>query len=150
MSLNEELTEIKSKITEKFDDPELKAKIGAIVEKLVLSYDGEIRLAPSKWVVRDAPVFPFDYMYLYREDGQAGTPLTFKRYDALIGLRVCYDFDIDTDLGWTLYGDFIMFDDNESVRKVKKLLNDGQINIYGIPLDKYTEFIDGAYNSIIH
>jgi hypothetical protein len=85
-------------------------------------------------------------MYLYREDGRAGTPLTFKRYDALIGLRVCYDFD----LGWTLYGDFIMFDDNESVRKVKKLLNDGQINIYGIPMDKYTEFIDGAYNSIIH
>lgn len=146
MSLKEELTEIKSKISEKFDDPELKSKISVIVEKLVMLNDGELRLAPSKWVVRDAPVFPFDYMYLYREDGRAGTPLTFKRYDALIGLRVCYDFD----LGWTLYGDFIMFDDNESVRKVKKLLNDGQINIYGIPMDKYTEFINGAYNSIIH
>lgn len=146
MSLKGELTEIKSKITEKFDDPEFKSKIGVIVEELVMHNDGDIRLAPSKWVVRDAPVFPFDYMYLYREDGRAGTPLTFKRYDALIGLRVCYDFD----LGWTLYGDFIMFDDNESVRKIKKLLNDGQINIYGIPMDKYTEFIDGAYNSIIH
>lgn len=146
MSLKGELTEIKSKITEKFDDPEIKSKIGVIVEELVMLNDGDIRLAPSKWVVSDAPVFPFDYMYLYREDGRAGTPLTFKRYDALIGLRVCYDFD----LGWTLYGDFIMFDDNESVRKVKKLLNDGQINIYGIPMDKYTEFIDGAYNSIIH
>jgi hypothetical protein len=146
MSLKEELTEIKSKISEKFDDPELKSKISVIVEKLVMLNDGELRLAPSKWVVKDAPVFPFDYMYLYREDGRAGTPLTFKRYDALIGLRVCYDFDF----GWTLYGDFIMFDDNESVRKVKKLLNDGQINIYGIPMDKYTEFMDGAYNSIIH
>ena len=150
MSLKGELTEIERKITEKFDDPELKSKICAIVEKLVLYYDGEIRLAPSKWVVKDAPVFPFDFIYLYREDGQAGTPISFKKSLALIGLRVCYDFDVDTDLGWTLYGDFIMFDDNESVRKVKKLLNDGQINIYGIPMDKYTEFIDGAYNSIIH
>lgn len=146
MSLKGELTEIKSKITEKFDDPEIKSKIGVIVEELVMLNDGEIRLAPSKWVIKDAPVFPFDYMYLYREDGHPGIPLNFKRHDALIGLRVCYDFD----LGWTLYGDFIMFDDNESVRKVKKLLNDGQINIYGIPMDKYTEFIDGAYNSIIH
>lgn len=150
MSLKGELTEIKSKIAEKFDDPELKAKIDVIVEELVMLNDGEIRLAPSKWVIKDAPVFPFDYMYLYREDGQAGIPLNFKRSLALIGVRVWYDFDIDADLGWTLYGDFIMFDGNESVRKVKKLLNEGQINIYSIPMDKYTEFIDDAYNSIIH
>ena len=119
----------KEKITERVkNDPDLKEKVGKIVEKLETEYEGELLLAPSEWVMYDEPTFTFDYLNLYQE---LLTEDIIRKYPRIRHelIMIAAKNHYDQDKGWVLCGAFVHVPVSDSIRETKRKIDNKEVKV---------------------